>query len=35
MSENGKPEVLPGDLITGPGVYESRCAGFVEVRRHD
>ena len=33
MSEQGeKPEVLPGDLITGPGVYMSRSNNPVEVR---
>ena len=33
MSEHGeKPEVLPGDLITGPGVYMSRSNNPVEVR---
>ena len=33
MSEQGeKPEVLPGDLITRPGLYESRSQGVVEVR---
>lgn len=30
-----KPEVLPGDLITGPGVYESRSQCAVEVRHWD
>jgi len=32
MSDNVEPQVLPGDLITRPGLYESRCQGFVEVR---
>ena len=32
MSEDVKPEVLPGDLITGPGVYMSRSNCAVEVR---
>ena len=33
MGEQGaKPEVLPGDLITRPGLYESRSQGVVEVR---
>ena len=33
MSEQGeKPEVLPGDLIIAPGLYESRSQGVVEVR---
>ena len=29
------PEVLPGDLITRPGLYESRSQGVVEVRHWD
>ena len=33
MSEGqAKPEILPGDLITGPGVYMSRSNNPVEVR---
>lgn len=32
MSEQGaKPEVLPGDLITGPGLYEARCGDIVRI----
>lgn len=32
MSEQGeKPEVLPGDLITGPGLYETRCGEIVPI----
>ena len=30
--EQAKPEILPGDLITGPGVYMSRSNNPVEVR---
>ena len=32
MSDAVKPEVLPGDLITRPGLYESRSRGVVEVQ---
>ena len=34
MSETttDKPDVLPGDLITTPGLYESRSRGVVEVQ---
>jgi len=32
MSDDVKPEVLPGDLITRPGLYESRSRGVVEVQ---
>ena len=33
MSEGqgDKPEVLPGDLITGPGLYEARCGDIVRI----
>ena len=32
MSEQGaKPEVLPGDLITRPGLYEARCGEIVPI----
>ena len=33
MSEGhgAKPEVLPGDLITGPGLYEARCGDIVRI----
>lgn len=32
MSEQGqKPEVLPGDLITVPGLYEARCGDIVRI----
>ena len=32
MSDAVKPEVLPGDLITRPGLYESRSRGVVEMQ---
>lgn len=36
MSEQGeKPEVLPGDLITGPGLYEARCGDIVPINGID
>ena len=31
MSEEIKPKVLPGNLITGPGLYESRCLDIVPI----
>ena len=36
MSEQGaKPEVLPGDLITRPGLYEARCGEIVPITGWD
>ena len=35
MSEEIKPEVLPGDLITGPGLYEARNGDIVRIVEHD
>lgn len=36
MSEQGeKPEVLPGDLITRPGLYEARCGRIVPITGWD
>ena len=36
MSEQGaKPEVLPGDLITRPGLYEARCGKIVPITGWD